>query len=233
MQKPTQARRKAGPQPTIPSTPGTPGKPLARPKAKPVSKAMPEPTIRDDAWWIARMQAWREAMGDAAVMPNGKLAFWLAMDVDDKPNDGDPVVPTNLDAVLDRWVEGETLRELAAYVSVLFGFRVSHASLRRALTNTPEGLAKYHQAREHLAHRLVEQALGEAELASKAGDHRFAADFRLKLAGKLRPEDYGDRTRLDVGGIKGRPIEQAITQTPADAYKAVLEGGVIPAGGKP
>lgn len=210
MQTPPRARRSAG------------TKPKTAPKAKAV--ALPEPTIRDDAWWLARIAAWKASAAEGAEMPRGKLAFWLAMDVDERANDGEPVVPTNRDRVLERWVGGESFQQLAADLTALFGFPVSHRMLREAVTATPEGRAKYNVAREHQAHRLVEQALDEADLASKDGDYRFAAEFRLKLAGKLRPEEYGDRTQLEIGGIKGRPIETQLTQSPAEAYRAALGG---------
>jgi len=214
MQTPVRARRKTGTKPKM-----TPAK---APKAEAAAAA--EPTIRDDAWWLARIAAWKAVAAEGAEMPRGKLAFWLALEVDERANDGEPMVSTNLDRVLERWVEGESFQQLAAYLTALFGFRVSHWALRKAVMYTPEGLAKYNVAREHQAHRLVEQALDEADLASKDGDYRFAAEFRLKLAGKLRPEEYGDRTQLEIGGIKGRPIENHVVQSPAEAYRAALGG---------
>lgn len=216
MQMPTWARR-------------TPGQTPAPAKAPAAPKKTSGPSIRDDAWWVERIAAWQKVKGEGAVMPRGKLAFWLALDVEQKPNDGDPTIPKNLDYILERWVEGEEFSQLAEYLTELFGFRVNHAQLRTTITQSTEGLAKYNEARRHRAHRLVELASKEADLASRTGDYRFAADFRLKLAGKMLPEEYGDKSQLEIGGIKGKPLETSITQSPADAYKAVLAGGIIEA----
>src|SRR4051794_19784653 len=108
MQMPTWARRKPGQDPA-------PAKP------KPVAaKAAAGPTIRDDAWWVERVAAWQKTKGDGVVMPRGKLAFWLMLDVEQKPNDGDPTIPKNLDQILDRWVEGEDFTKIGEWLTELF-----------------------------------------------------------------------------------------------------------------
>lgn len=217
MQMPTWARRKPGQDP-------------APAKTKPAAKAATSgPTIRDDAWWIERMQAWQQTKPEGAIMPRGKLAFWLHLDVEQKANDGDPTIPKNLDYILERWVEGEEFTALAEYLTEKFGFTVRGAQLRTTITQSTEGLAKYNEARRHRAHREVELARREAEMASRSGDYRFAADFRLKLAAKMLPEEYGDKSQIEIGGIKGKPLETTVVQSPADAYKAVLAGGIIEA----
>lgn len=212
MQMPSWARRMPGQTPT----------PKPKQKAKPAA-----PTIRDDAWWVERMKAWREQYPEIP-MPKGKLAFWLALDVEQRPNDGEPTTPTNLDTLLDRFVEGESMIKLAEYVTELLGFRVSHAHLRSTITATVDGVRKYNLARQHVAHRLTEEALTHAEDALRNGDFRAAIDAKTKLAAKLNPAEYGDKSQLEIGGIRGGvPIESNVTQTPAEAYKAAIAGGAV------
>lgn len=211
MQMPSWARRMPG------------QKPDAAPKA--AAKKTSSPTIRDDAWWVERMQDWRKRFPDIPV-PRGKLMFWLALDVEQRPNDGSPTTPTNLDALLDRFVEGESMIALAQYCTELLGFRVSHAQLRQSITATVEGVAKYNAARQHVAHRLMDEALQHADTALRNGDFRAAIDTKTKLAAKLNPAEYGDKSQLEIGGIKGgAPIQSNVTQTPAEAYKAAISGG--------
>jgi hypothetical protein len=215
MQMPTWARLKTG-QPATP-----------KPSPSPAPAKPTKPTIRDDAWWLERMQEWRAKYPDRS-MPRNRLYFWLALDVDQRPNDGDSTIPTNLDWLLDRLIEGETMVKLADYCTELLGYRISHATLRTAITATHGGAEKFAQAKQHIAHRLVEEALETAHLAGQAGDYRAAIDTKTKLAAKLNPGEYGDKTQLEIGGIRGGvPIESNVKQSPMDAYKAALGGGSL------
>lgn len=210
---PSWARRKPGQEPT------TVKKPAAA-----TPKPAAGPGIRDDAWWLERMGKW-QAANPSLPLPRGKLSLWLELPVEATQDDGMPTRPTNLEQILDRFVEGESVRSLAAYLTELFGFRVSHATLRQAFTASPERLHKYNLAREHLAHFHVEDALVDTEKARLSGDYRFSAEFKLKVASKLLPAQYGDKSQIELGGIPGKPMEMAeVKQTPAEAYKKMMGG---------
>ena len=168
------------------------------------------------------MASWRAA-NPAAPFPRGKLSLWLEIESEGAMSDGMPAKQTNYELLLDRFVEGETVRKLAAYLTELFGFRVSHSTLRQSFTGTPERLHLYNLAREHLAHFHVEDALEDSEKARLSGDFRFSAEFKLKVASKLLPSQYGDKSQIELGGISGKPMELAeVKQTPAEAMKKAL-----------
>jgi hypothetical protein len=79
------------------------------------------------------------------------------------------------------------------------------------------------------AHSLVEQAVDVARMAVKLGDSggfRVATDAMFKAAGKLAPEEYGDKSQLAVTGAGGGALEikADLTLTAAEAYERLIRG---------
>ncbi|MFY7864715.1 hypothetical protein [Roseateles sp.] len=223
MQQPTWARLASKLAPAAKPAPKQ-----AATKAASVAVPKPaEPSPRDEAWWVKRMHEWRKD-DPARPFPRGKLNLWLELTPDGAVRDAlTDDLPTNLDLLLDRMICGESMSALAEYVTELFGFRVSAYHVRMAMTSTPDRLAKYNLARHHYAHQLVEEATKDADSARRHGDFRYSGDFRMKLAGKLAPEHYGDKAQLEVGGITGKPVEHKVEgQSPAEAYKALVGASV-------
>lgn len=169
------------------------------------------------------MVDWRKDDPNRAF-PRGKLNLWLELTPDGAVRDVlTDDLPSNLDLVLDRLMCGEPLPKIAESITELFGLRVSPSHLRSALAATPERLTKYNLARHHLAHHMVDEAMKDAEAARITGDYRYSGDFRMKLAGKLEPAVYGDKSQIELGGIEGKPVAHVVAgQSPAEAMKAML-----------
>lgn len=125
--------------------------------------------------------------------------------------------------LIDRYVQGESMDSLAATLPV----KVSGWSLRNLLAENPETALAYKSANLNRAHALVERSL---ELAQKAGElgeaagYRVAVDTYIKVAGKLAPEVYGEKQRVELTGADGGAIETKadVTLSPADAYERLI-----------
>jgi hypothetical protein len=88
---------------------------------------------------------------------------------------------------------------------------------------------QYLMATKARAHNLVEKAVDVASLSTRLGDAagmRVAVDTYLKVASKISPEDYGDKTKIEHTGKDGGPIETKadLTLSPADAYEKMVRG---------
>lgn len=195
-----------------------------QPQSPPPARVL---TPRDDQWWVPRVLKWK-ADNPGMKQPIGKISMYLDLPcLAAEQGQVDFQGRTNLDDLLDRYVDGTSLPDLAEHLTDLFGFRVSHAQLRQAMTYTPERCLKYNAARAHYADWLVDQAMVDAKTAKLSGDvgaFKFSADLNLKVASKLSPSAWGDKTQLEIGGIPGgAPIQnENLQQSPAEAYQAMV-----------
>ena len=87
-----------------------------------------------------------------------------------------------------------------------------------------------HRAR---AHTMVEKAVDVARQAISIGDsggYRVATDVFLKVAAKLSPEDYGDKSRVEHTGKNGGAIKMiASALTDDQLAELIAKGGTMDA----
>jgi len=109
-----------------------------------------------------------------------------------------------VDEVYDRYVAGESMQQIADSLKMRGWY------LRRVMLESDETRERFAQARFDRAHNLVESALDYGRQAAAIGDAaglRTAIDVNLKVAAKLHPTDYGDKSRLELTGKDGGPVK--------------------------
>jgi hypothetical protein len=85
-------------------------------------------------------------------------------------------------------------------------------------------------AQRSRAHSLVEQAVDVARMAVKLGDSggfRVATDAMFKAAGKLAPEEYGERSKMEVTGKNGGPIALAAGNLTDEQLAQIIANGSL------
>lgn len=106
--------------------------------------------------------------------------------------------PETLEAVCELFIEGNSLRTIAANRE-LFPMEISASLLLRWLTDDPARLQQYAIAREAAADFLAEEIIAIADdRTADPNCRRVRIDARKWYAGKLRPKVYGDRIQQDV-----------------------------------
>lgn len=129
------------------------------------------------------------------------------------------------DEILERFIGGESLKSIAATIEP----PISLWKLRELLISSEQTADAYKNASIHRAHALVEDAVDLARTASAIGDAagiRVATDTFLKVAGKLAPTEYGDKSKVELTGKDGGALELKadMTLSPADAYELLIRG---------
>jgi hypothetical protein len=129
------------------------------------------------------------------------------------------------DEFFKRFAEGESLKAVAtALVPSLPAWRVRNSIMRnRDLAD------RYDAALLERAHGLVERAVEYGMQASQIGDSsgfKVAIDVNMKVASKLAPGIYGEKTALEVTGKDGGPLEVSadLTLTAEQAYERMIKG---------
>ncbi len=121
--------------------------------------------------------------------------------------------PETLEAVCELFIEGNSLRSIAANRE-LFPMEISASLLLRWLTDDPARLQQYARAREAAADFLAEEIIAIADdQTADPNCRRVRIDARKWYAGKLRPKVYGDRIQQEHTGTL--TIEDALRQLPA------------------
>lgn len=129
----------------------------------------------------------------------------------------------NFHQILQRHATGESLQEIAESIDGI----ESGVQIRRWITLDPEMSADFNAVIEIRAHWMVEEAGRLAGLAAKSGDVsglKCSIDAYLKIASKIAPKLYGDKSTLEVVGAGGGPVKHTVEMSPEDAYKAMLSG---------
>lgn len=105
--------------------------------------------------------------------------------------------PEVFDVVLSRVVEGEgSPMEICRELGLSWGAVLGWASMDAGRVEKVMGM------RVMRSHRMTEEAIEIADGAEDVGKARLQVDTRLKVAGRLNPEDYGDAVRGGVGEVK-------------------------------
>lgn len=123
--------------------------------------------------------------------------------------------------ILARHSQGESLQEIAESLDP----GLTGAQLRRAIADDNEMTKSFNAIVELRAHWMIEECGRLAGMAAKAGDvagMKVAIDSYMKLAGKIAPKLYGDKSTLELVGAGGGPIQTKVAMDPSDAYKAML-----------
>ena len=127
----------------------------------------------------------------------------------------------HLDEILDRYVSGEAITNIAATLP----FKISAPRLHGILMDCNDVRDAFIGARAERAHQLVERALafsqGAAALGTEAG-LKVAIDAHLKIASKLNPE-YNDKASVELTGKNGGPIKM-ISMSDDDLLKIAAAG---------
>ncbi len=126
---------------------------------------------------------------------------------------------TNADLLMDLYVQGWSFQRMAQELETKFPeVAISPSRLRNAVLESQRGRELYAAAMVDRSHMLVEAALDAADKAARTGDSggfRTAADIRLKVAAKLNPKEYGEKSSVMLhgtgkdGAIKTEHVEQA------------------------
>lgn len=131
----------------------------------------------------------------------------------------------NCDRILEYWLQGMSLRQAAEYL-----FLPGHNVYPYLTVNEPNR-SKYLAAKRLKALQQIDKANELAEFAAQKGQDmidptliNMAINHFVKSSAKLAPEDWGDKSQLELSGnVK---VEQNLSITPADAYERMLKGGV-------
>jgi len=88
---------------------------------------------------------------------------------------------------------------------------------------------KYMAATKARSHQLIEKAVDVGRMAISLGDAggmRVAVDTFLKVAGKINPDEFGDKARIEHTGKDGGAIETKadLSLSPSDAYLKMVSG---------
>lgn len=129
---------------------------------------------------------------------------------------------TNADMLMDLYVQGWSFRGMAEMLETKFpDLSISPSRLRNAVLESQRGRELYAAAMVDRSHMLVEAALDAADKAAKTGDSggfRTAADIRLKVAAKLNPKEYGEKSSVMLHGTgKDGAIKTEHSEAMSDA----------------
>jgi hypothetical protein len=127
------------------------------------------------------------------------------------------------DEILDRYVSGESMQQISDSLKLgIPGYR-----LRRIFDSTVNGGME--TAHESRSHHLIEMALDYGKQAAAIGDSaglKTAIDVNMKVAAKLNPTVYGDRSKVELTGKDGGALEikADLSLTAEQAYERLIKG---------
>lgn len=110
------------------------------------------------------------------------------------------------DEVFDRYVWGESLTAIADSLP----FKVQAWKLRAVLIESAETGERFANIGVLRAHNLVDQAIEYGRQAASIGDSaglKVGIDVNLKVASKLAPAEYGEKTKMELTGKDGGPLK--------------------------
>ena len=124
--------------------------------------------------------------------------------------------------VFDRYVWGESFQQIADTLP----FKIHGWKLRQILMQSKETADQYAMAGIERAHNLVDATIDYARQAAALGDAaglRVAIDTNLKVASKLNAVEYGDKTKVELTGKNGGPL-QLLAMTDEELLKIASQG---------
>lgn len=129
------------------------------------------------------------------------------------------------DSIVALWAEGDSFVTIVSKLSM----ECSPASLRQAIALSPELVGQLNAVLALRSDSMVEQAVDWARDAARTGDPsglKVGIDTFLKVASKVSPERYGDKSRVELTGANGGAIQTKadLTLSPADAYERMVSG---------
>ena len=129
------------------------------------------------------------------------------------------------DEVFDRYVWGESLLS----ISTSLPFPVQGWKLRSVLMESEETAERFAIIGQLRAHNLVDQALDYGRQAASIGDSaglKVGIDVNLKVASKLAPAEYGEKTKMELTGKDGGALQVKadLTLTAEQAYERLIKG---------
>jgi hypothetical protein len=133
------------------------------------------------------------------------------------------LIISRIDDLIDLWLQGVPLKKAAEQLFL-------PPSTHIAVYQMPETRELMRAARETKAALLVDDALEWAGEAGASGTSMLDSSLmslgvntNLKVASKLDPKTWGDKTQMELSG--GVQVEQNLSITPAEAYERMLKGG--------
>lgn len=112
----------------------------------------------------------------------------------------------HLEDILTRWIEGERLSHIEK--SLPFD-KYRPGRMMRVIMASEKAAYMYLNARAEKAAHMVEDAVDWAKDAAATGDSsglKVGIETYMKLAGKLDPENYGDKSRVELTGKNGGAV---------------------------
>lgn len=125
--------------------------------------------------------------------------------------------------IMDQYIAGQSFVQIAESLP----FKIPGWRLRTLLQTFEETKDSYWTLNLERAHNLIEAAIDNARAAALTGDpagYRVANDTYLKVAAKIAPAEYGDKSKLELTGKDGGAIQVKadMTLSPADAYERLI-----------
>jgi hypothetical protein len=157
----------------------------------------------------------QDTASEVDVLPRAPRA-WVARFVSDN-------CEVILDMFADELLSFEQIAERIA--KEIQEYRVSGSMLRFAFMSDMRLSAALTAAQTDRAHTLVEQAVGHANDAARAGDFAQAARIKLVLAEKYAPKTYGAKLAI-AGHDGGALIPEGTAGVPDSVLENVVREGV-------
>lgn len=126
------------------------------------------------------------------------------------------------DEVFDRYVWGESFQAIAETLP----FKVQGWKLREILMTEEDTRETYANANILRSHNLVDGTLDLGRLAAAIGSEsglKVAIDTRFKVAAKLNPAEYGEKSKVEHTGQNGGPIK-LLALTDEELLKIAAQG---------
>ena len=122
--------------------------------------------------------------------------------------------------ILGMYALGYTMHEAGqACAPVLSG-----DSIRVVLAADHELRERYELAKEMRAHHFVDISGRSGVTLTETGFHKEGGELLLKVAAKIAPKLYGDKSTVALTGADGGAVQSVVELSPSDAYKRMLSG---------
>lgn len=94
-----------------------------------------------------------------------------------------------------------------------------------AVQHDSELRTRYHTAREMRATAFVDMSGHSGVRLIETGFHKEGGELLLKVAAKIAPALYGDKSTVALTGADGGAVRSVVELSPSEAYKRMLLGG--------
>jgi hypothetical protein len=126
------------------------------------------------------------------------------------------------DEIFDQFIAGKSLDAIAKDLP----FKPTAWKLREVLMTEETTSETYANAKILRSHQLVEGNLELSNQAAAIGSEsglKVAIDTRFKLAAKLNPAEYGEKSKVEHTGANGGPIK-LLAMTDEELLKIAAQG---------